>query len=204
MIGFNQTKIGDISLISRQKAFLLILIFAFLGMLISYGLYHFLSISAASLVQSGSTGGDALDQINSAVASGSPLLISSISLILPLLASLLVLTRYSQGQVVSDTKLKNFHIMTLPKNRENATLQAPFFRILADYCRSIKVIDHPSNEKLHLMSQANVEKYYAARSRFLNLIENDSEIANISTVDFANLNLSPSQKMKIDSALLDS
>lgn len=199
---FKKTKVGGISLITKQKLYISLAITLGIGLAVCLVLYNLIShFAAQALASNESIGNVTVENINFLTATYAPSLIAIMGGIVPVLFALLLVVKYLRSLIVTKTTLKDFNLYFNSKDEENRIEKTVLFRILADYCRKLKIIDHP-NDDLHLMSQSNADKYRSAKSRFMALIKDDREVANISTLDFANLDFPAEKKAKIDKALL--
>lgn len=200
---FQKTKLGRVQIITKRDLNVSLATVISIGVLICLVFYYSLSYFAAkALASNDSVGNVTVDNLNSLTATYGPSIVAILGAIVPLLFALALVMRFKRSEVVTQTKLKDFNLYLNSEKNEYQAEKFVFFRILADYCKKLKVVEHP-NDDLHLMDQLNADKYRNAKSRFLELIKNDSEIANISTLDFANLSLTDEKKVKIDRALAD-
>ncbi|MCX3035295.1 hypothetical protein OFK41_13895 [Acinetobacter baumannii] len=114
-----------------------------------------------------------------------------------------VFKKYQESQIIINSKLKGFSVLRDINNPKKTREQKIYLNILIEYYRKLGVFKNdPLSDDLNTLTQLSLAKYNKAESGFLNLVENDPDISNLSILDFVNLKLSPEQERKINDSLI--
>ncbi|OIH12020.1 hypothetical protein A7M79_00585 [Acinetobacter baumannii] len=114
-----------------------------------------------------------------------------------------VFKKYQESQIIINSKLKGFSVLRDINSPKKTREQKIYLNILIEYYRKLGVFKNdPLSDDLNTLTQLSLAKYNKDESGFLNLVENDPDISNLSMLDFVNLKFSPEQERKINDSLI--